>query len=76
MLKRYNIVHLQLNQEFTVKKNLRTMTISLIFGVLAGVVSYLSLDNVEYFDFNYSMMVVVIVMAQILAVVLSWFEAR
>ncbi len=75
-LKQYNIVDLQLKQDASDQKILRTIGISLAFGTLAGFASYLSTETVEYSIPNHTVMVASIAAVPTVSVILSWFEAR
>ena len=75
-LKKYNITHPKLNPKFTSGKIVLTLAISLGFGGLAGLASYLSPQTVEYSNFNYAMMIVIILAVPLVDIMLSWFESR
>lgn len=73
-LKKYNITHPQLNPEITVRKFALTLVLSLAFGAATGTAEYLSPETVDYSDFNYAVMAVVIATVPVAAVIRSWFD--
>lgn len=73
-LKKHNIKHPQLNPRMTYRKMGLTVVISLAFGGVAGASAYLSPETVDYSDFNYAVMVMMIATAPVAAVLLSWFD--
>ncbi len=74
-LRKYNITQSELYPKFTNGKIALTMAISLGFGGLSALASYLSPNTVDYSDFNFAMMIVIISMVPVVAVMLSWFES-
>lgn len=75
-LKKYNIMQPKLNPKFTGYKIILTLAIALGFGGLAGLASYLSPQTIEYSNFNYAMMIVIITAVPLVDILLSWFESR
>ena len=73
-LKKYKITHPQLNPKMTSSRIALTLGISLMFGAMVGTVGYLTPETVEYSDFNYALMTVLIAMVPVATVIRSWFD--
>ena len=73
-LEKYKITHPQLNPKMTNSRIALTLAISLAFGAMAGIVEYLSPNTVDYSDFNYAVMTVLVATVPVAAVIRSWFD--
>ena len=73
-LEKYKITHPQLNPKMTCGRFAITLVISLMFGAMAGLVVYISPETVDYSDFNYALMTVLIAAVPAVAVIMSWFD--